>query len=70
MYQTEVAFTILLIASEVTWCYKIFCCNSVHFSQLMFFIVVYDKMMMTMTITLIINDDDEDVVRTSPTPSE
>lgn len=68
MYQTEVAFTILLIASEVAWCYKIFCCNSVDFSQ-MFFIVVYDKMMMTMTITLII-DDDEDVVRTSPTPSE
>lgn len=69
MYQTEVAFTILLIASEVAWCYKIFCCNSVDFSQ-MFFIVVYDKMMMTMTTTLIINDDDEDVVRTSPTPSE
>lgn len=68
MYQTEVAFTILLIASEVAWCYKIFCCNSVDFSQ-MFFIVVYDKMMMTMTITLII-DDDEDVVRTSPTSSE
>lgn len=68
MYQTEVAFTILLIASEVAWCYKIFCCNSVDFSQ-MFFIVVYDKMMMMMTITLII-DDDEDVVRTSPTSSE
>ena len=55
---------------------KIFCCNSVHFSQLFFIIIIiivsgyikYGKMIMKMTITLMINDDD--VVRVSSTPVE